>query len=111
MTLKHLLFKIFNSNYFYYKKNYNKNYIMKINLINYSFFILIILLLLKLIQNLYFERKFLINENFDNKETYKLINLDQSNKGDSFSNNFDINPNIINKHISTPMEIENKEII
>ena len=81
---------------------------MKINLINYSFFILIILLLLKLIQNLYFEKKFLINENFDNEETYKLINLNQS---DSFSDNFNINPNLTGSHISTPMEIENKEII
>jgi hypothetical protein len=86
---------------------------MKINLINYLLFILIILILLKIIQNLYFEKKFLIKENYynnDNEETYKLINLNLQDKGDSFSDNFNINPNLTGSHISTPLEIENKKV-
>lgn len=84
---------------------------MKINLINYLLFILIILILLKIIQNLYFEKKFLIKENFDeNEETYKLINLNIQNKEDSFSDNFNINPNLTGSHISTPLEIENQKV-
>ena len=85
---------------------------MKINLINYSFLILIILLLLKLIQNLYFEKKFLLlNEKFENDNTYKLINIDQKDRGDEFNDDFNINPNLTGSHINTPMEIENRKII
>jgi hypothetical protein len=84
---------------------------MKIDLINYLLFILIILILLKIIQNLYFEKKFMTKEKFDeNEETYKLINLNLHDKGDSFSDNFNINPNLTGTHISTPLEIENQKI-